>query len=897
MDYKETRAKILANMDLTGIFEGYGGKLGPKSNGKWQPVHSIDRTDEHPSAAINVSNDPNQRGIYTDRGGTSEGARSYFDMLAGMTGSPFMNGREAYNFYGKQTGVLNGYSRKQKNQGKSRGKIIATYDYHDTTGKLVFQVCRMEPKSFRQRRPDGTDGWVWSVQGVSLVPYHLPELIPAALVYVCEGEKDVDRLRAAGLTATCNPMGAGKWRSEYSSHLKGKFVGVLADNDAAGRLHAQDVARKLHGIAGNVKVVDLPGLPDKGDVSDWLAAGGTPEQLRSLVEATPDWDPNTAPPEKPQKPTAVPKEVGHYYTISKDCHCLIVDTGDGDAECKPLCNFVAQITDEITRDDGAAITKEFVISGNSNDRPLESVKVLTKDFDAMKWARGGWGAAASITPTRNNAAHLPNAILGHSRGLGINRQTLFAHTGWRQIDGVCRYLHEGGGIGPGEAVAVDLGENLGNYHLPDPGGLEAAQASLRFLDVGPWEVTAPLIACVFLAPFADLCKIDFSVWLYGPTGSMKSTLAALALCHFGNFTRTTLPGSWFSTVNSLEKLCFTLKDTLVVIDDFMPAANPKEAHRMAESAARLIYQAGNRSARGRLTADMSARPNHYPRGLIISTAETLLPGQRQSATARYLGLELDPKKIQIDKDRLTEAQEEAYLYSAAMAAYLEHLAPRLDDTVDEIKDLWMGYRKAFQKGTHLRIPEIQSWLAVGFEMFLRFQRRMGAITGDQAYEMEKKAWKVFKALGEKHSRIIEGERPTLKFLNVLLELFIQGKIFVESSTSPGAPPQNQRLLGWHGTESEKIADLVGWADEQTLFLMPEATLRVVHEALRRQGDFLALGRNDMFAALAREGLIVPGKDSQSGRNTHVKKIQGSSKRVICLPLERLTHDEADDENV
>ena len=98
------------------------------------------------------------------------------------------------------------------------------------------------------------------------------------------------------------------------------------------------------------------------------------------------------------------------------------------------------------------------------------------------------------------------------------------------------------------------------YHLPEPGGLEAAQASLRFLDIGPWEITAPLIACVYLAPFADLCKIDFSLWLYGPTGSLKSTLAALALSHFGNFSRTTLPGSWLSsTANSLEKLCLYLK--------------------------------------------------------------------------------------------------------------------------------------------------------------------------------------------------------------------------------------------------------------------------------------------------------------------------------------------------
>jgi hypothetical protein len=889
MSNNPRRDKVLKATDVQAELEKCGVRIpaGAVPDGKgWLKAHSLYSKDEHPSASINVGDDPNTRGLYHDF--VLNLTKSFFDIVAEFGPYPCMTGRDVYFHYGKESGVLNGGTCSLNKKGKAakpKGQIVTTYDYHDAAGKLIFQVCRMKPKSFRQRRPDGNGGWIWDINGVSLVPYHLPEIIPAALVYVCEGEKDVDRLRAAGLTATCNPMGAGKWRSEYSAHLQGKFVGVLTDNDVAGHYHAQDVARKLHGIAGNVKVVDLPGLPDKGDVSDWLAAGGTPEQLRSLVEATPDWDPTSAPPEEPQKATTVPKEVGHYYVIYKGCHCLVVDTGDSSTECKPLCNFTAQVTDEITLDDGLRVTKEFIITGNSNGRPLASVKVPTKDFDTMKWPRQEWGSEASVTPSRNHLAHLPNAILGHSRNSGINQQTVHAHTGWRQIKGVWRFLHGGGGIGPGEAVAVDLGRNLGNYQLPDPGGLEAAQASLRFLDVGPWEITAPLIACAYLAPFTDLCKIDFSVWFHGVTGSMKSTLAALALCHFGNFTRTTLPGSWFSTVNSLEKLCFTLKDVLTVIDDFMPASNSKESHRMTESAARIIYQAGNRSARGRLSADLSARPNYYPRCLIISTGEMLLPGQRQSATARYLGIELDPKKIQIDKDRLTKAQEEASLYSAAMAAYLEHLAPRLDDTVDEIKDLWTGYRKAFQKGMHLRLPEIQSWLTVGFEMFLRFQTRMGAISGEQAYDLLNRAWKVFQALGEKHAWVIEGEKPTLKFLNVLRELFLQGKIFAKSPAG-GQPP---RGFGWDSTNQANNAGFVGWVDSETVYLMPETAYRVVHEAIRQQGDFLSLGKNEMLAALAREGFIEPDKKKE--QNTQVKWMEGRSQRVICLPVERLRHDE------
>jgi hypothetical protein len=588
--------------------------------------------------------------------------------------------------------------------------------------------------------------------------------------------------------------------------------------------------------------------------------------------------------------------VGHLYFVECGRLCLEVIDREG-PHTRPLANFQARIEEEITRDDGLRPVREFLVRGSlETGRPLPPARIPAREFDGLAWIRRDWGAGPCQAPGRSLGPHLLNAIQAHSQG--IKRRMVYAHSGWRKINGGWRYLHGGGAIGQGKPVEVDLGENLHLYRLSEPGGIEAAQASLRFLDIGPWEILAPLISCAYLAPFADLEKIDFSLWIYGKTGGLKSSLAALALSHFGKFLRTTLPGSWFSTANSLEKLIFTLKDSLCVIDDFVPPANFRESHLMTEKAARIIYQAGNRSGRGRLTADLNARPDHYPRCLIISTGEILLPGQRQSATARYLGIELDPEKTLIDLSRLTAAQAESHLYSGAMAAYLEDLAPRLDAAQKDIRALFEAYRRAFQSGAHLRIPEIQAWLTVGFEMFLRFQTRMKTISQGQADEMLKRAWEVFEALGEKHSRIIEGERPTLKFLAVLKELFYQGRIYVESANLAGAPPQRKDDLGWAGTDPAKNAELVGWADDSTLYLMPETAMRVVNEAIRRQGDFLSLGKNEMLAALAREGFIDPGKDSQQGRNTHVKKMQGTSKRVICLPLEKLAHDEVlEDENL
>jgi hypothetical protein len=179
-------------------------------------------------------------------------------------------------------------------QNDRRRRIVATYDYRAEDGSLLFQAVRFEPKGFAQRRPDGTGGWLWNLADVRHVPYRLPELLaadPAAWVVIVEGEKDADCLAALGLTATANAAGAGKWRLELSQHLRGRRVCIVPDHDEAGEKHATTVLRSLAGIATEVRVLRLPNLPPKGDVSDWLAAGGTRGDLDRLIAEAPAWEP------------------------------------------------------------------------------------------------------------------------------------------------------------------------------------------------------------------------------------------------------------------------------------------------------------------------------------------------------------------------------------------------------------------------------------------------------------------------------------------------------------------------------------------------------------------------------------------------------------------------------
>jgi hypothetical protein len=178
---------------------------------------------------------------------------------------------------------------------QDKPQIVAADPYCYEKGKPLYEAVRFVPKDFRQRRPDGEGKWVWNMQNVRRVLYRLPELMaadPSAIVFVVEGEKDVCRLVQAGLVATCNVGGAGKWQAEYNEFLRGRRVVVIADRDEPGRKHARQVAESLSNMAVYVRVLELPGDGVK-DAFDWFAGGGSAEQLLALAGQAPVFTPTT----------------------------------------------------------------------------------------------------------------------------------------------------------------------------------------------------------------------------------------------------------------------------------------------------------------------------------------------------------------------------------------------------------------------------------------------------------------------------------------------------------------------------------------------------------------------------------------------------------------------------
>jgi hypothetical protein len=183
-------------------------------------------------------------------------------------------------------------------------KEVCTYDYIDADGALLFQLVKSErfatdgtkEKKLPGRRPDGSGGWIWD-KGDRRALYRWPDLLayPDANLFVCEGEKDADRVAALGCCATTIQ---GKWADVDIGTIAGRDVFVMEDADEPGTDRSAEAAEALHGLAKTLRIVRLPGqeyTAKKGgkDVSDWLDEDPARDRdaLADACLAAPLWTP------------------------------------------------------------------------------------------------------------------------------------------------------------------------------------------------------------------------------------------------------------------------------------------------------------------------------------------------------------------------------------------------------------------------------------------------------------------------------------------------------------------------------------------------------------------------------------------------------------------------------
>jgi hypothetical protein len=443
------------------------------------------------------------------------------------------------------------------------------------------------------------------------------------------------------------------------------------------------------------------------------------------------------------------------------------------------------------------------------------------------------------------------------------------------------YLEAGGPFGkegPNPELSVRLSDPLKRYQTRQPESadslLSAVRSSLSFLSVAPDRITIPLLASAYRAP---LGPVDFSLYLAGRTGTFKTALAALAQQHFGaGMNAAHLPANFASTASAIEEIAFEAKDSLFVIDDFVPSGRSSD-DTLQNLAERIFRAAGNRQGRSKMSGQ-GLRAPRPPRASLLATGEEVPQGH--SVRARLLVIELRPGDL--DRAALTRCQNDAEQFATAMGGYLTWVAARYEKIQRRLKTRIQERRQgSFRTSVHARLPEMIAELASSWEIFLNFAEQSGAIRSDTRTDLEQRARQAFEEVAAMQACYHRASDPAFGFLS-LLQAAVAARTAHVADRRGGAP-ENPEVWGWRHQADHFVpkGDRIGWVSGGDLFLDPAASCRTAREMAGFER--VTMGAQSIRRRLHERGLL---RTIDVGREMLLVRriLDGSSREVLHLSV-------------
>lgn len=833
-------------------------------------------------------------------------------------------------------------------------KLKARYEGHDENGE------RKKTFAFQSY---GADGKLYVGDLWHDLLYRLPEMLAAKAqgetILIVEGEKDANNLAALGFCAVSSAYGAGKgrldgkWLPAYTEAISGaKRVIYIPDNDDAGEKLCAYVCEQLIGKVGELATLHLVDYLTeaererfaKGDFTDWAhemqaGRGWKREAIRKtfaglLDKAVPyvrqgkvldmgeakakkaaAKPAKTAESEgKPNSNSVFPRGGGgddggdddrfihymglHDYAIENGRLCRIMGHGKA-AWAKPLCDFVPELKETITRDDGMTQDTEWIVAARTpSGRSLPDADVKNDEFLAMKWPAKVWKAYGNIYPGGLTAGYVKDALLRGGQK-GAKDRTIYGYTGFKRIGDRLIYMYHDGAIGADD-VSVELVNASQHYHLRLPEikgktedeieqvGAQAVAALAKGFDA---RIVMPLLAQAFLGPlYSTMVQSGrtpgYVVFLVGASGSFKSTLQGYIQSMFGDFHAKQMPANFRSTANWTSDAPYYCKDTLFTCDDFFQTKTRRESDELNRVANNLISAASDRAARNRQSADKQTIKGRPVRSTITMTGE-ILPEINEGRTLRLYVIHVERGEIAKTTDALEPYArlQRGGAYRAGMRSYIKWLMERYDSLGDELEDRMADAMREAEKmdidPRFARLKESAAFLTMGCRMMLDW---LGAVGAMSAPEIETLYAKTLAGIAENIGR--QGEdiadmTPAHVYVSVIRSLIVtQAAAYVDlADTSP--TPQVD------GRRDYANRPVVGWRDADFYYFDAEAIDQCVRRNLKDRESSLAMSATAVRRQMMEMGMCMPGMDRGRPTPLRNKRIKDRTLKLLWIDRARI----------
>lgn len=559
-----------------------------------------------------------------------------------------------------------------------------------------------------------------------------------------------------------------------------------------------------------------------------------------------------------------PDKNGRIYRYTKDGPRII-------------SNFIINPKSEIIKTDGCDSESKLILEGIlEGGVKLPEVEISMEEFIKMDWITQRWGIRPTISPGRNMKDYLKDCVQQISKDIDIN--TIYSHTGWTVQDNKYIYLHSKGGIGS-DNINTDIPLELSGYSFPKEvrDKKEAIDLSLETLNLAKHDITIPLLSMTYLAPLVGLIAEgnrtpNFVLWVYGLTGSRKTSASLAFLNHFGNFSSNIPPASFKDTANAIELKAHTLKDSLLLIDDYHPNIDGSDARKLASTAERILRMYGDRVGRSRMRADATLNKTYKPRGMAIVTGEDLPKGA--SSTARYIGVEI--KREDINLDILSKLQKEHKKLAEAMAIYIDWISKNvelvqsfIDEKFDELK---IKYK---EETTHGRINDAVIWLSISFELLLTFLYEYMFICDDEIEELRLSNEQVIKNILKNQEALYRNQEVELMFIDALEEMINLGKLCLLPVKKQ--KDNNQIISNYAGK-------FIGYYDKEFLYLYDSTMYAEVETFLKGKGQSISVSVNTLLKMLRDKNYIKTEEGQLKPKKLVYDSITKNKERIRLVHL-------------
>ena len=535
-----------------------------------------------------------------------------------------------------------------------------------------------------------------------------------------------------------------------------------------------------------------------------------------------------------------------------------------------VCNFIPIV-------EGQKIVEGkyyLLISGiGINDRLLPSILLDFENIQKCIWVAKYFGFEYYV-----NKKNIDDfmSIIRHLC-IDASTKTVYNNTGWIIENDKWSYLHANGCIGDAN-VEVEFEESINNYRLPNKieNLKEACELSLQLSEILEDDKGIILQSLVYLSPLVDIINQvskppEMVVWLWGKTGSRKTSIARAYLSHFGDFTNK-IPCTFNDTKTSVELKANLLKDTLCLCDDFAPKQDYRDKKIQDSNAELILRMYGDRIAKGRSSNKLDVKNMNIPRGMMLVTGEGVISGE--SSNARLLSIEVNRESVNLSV--LTNIQRKAHILGEAMRGYIEWLIEQLnpknnlEDELGEIlKNNFEIYREEliykYKDIVHGRTLDAISWLKVGFTCMLQYMVDRNIIDENIQSSYERRLEVVMDNLMSTQIKLISSNSPIDEFLNTLKESIDSNSIKLATLNS-----KNQVI-------EEKIENVYGYKDNEYYYFYLDKIYSFVKWQQQKKGVYMSINQKSLVKQLREECIVKV----DSAGNSPKKVIYVKDSTEIC----------------